>query len=139
MLRGDEIILKNRSAHIDPPRDNDVHIYAVRGNIYYRVGNGQPKLMGGQTFVTTTISGGTVSTVDTRSGRVQIDTAGTYEVLFDNALGVTGDDYNLFFFVRDANGAQPSFDISNVTKFGFTAITYDDNVSFGWKAELKTQ
>lgn len=138
MNRGDYFAFRNKNSHIDPTADNDVRVYAYKGQVYYRVGNGSPKLIGGQTVINNYIA--SQSALDNiRSGKQVIATAGSTNILFDLPLGTTGDDYNLYFFVRDADNAVPAFDVTNLTKYGFTAITYSDNVTFGWKAELNTQ
>lgn len=141
MLRGDWLKFKNRAEHIDPQRDNDVTMYAYKGNIYYRIGNGQPHLIGGQTVIHNYVQSNTGSDVGFRSGRTQYATAGSYDVAFYEPLGVTGTDYNVLFDVRDANGAVPAFDVppGDKTKYGFRVIIYDDNISFGWTATLNTQ
>ena len=142
MLRGDTIILRNLNRHIDPCRDGDVRIYAYRGNLYYKVGDGEAHLIGGQTVINNYVaSQGGGGTDDVRSGRQVLLTAGAHSIVFTDPLGVssTGEDYNLFFDVYDMDGAVPSYTITDRTKYGFSVVTYDDNIKFGWKAELVTQ
>lgn len=112
MLRGDWLKFKNRNRHIDPQGDNDVTVYAYNGNIYFRVGKGQPHLIGGVTTINNYIQGGgTNAGANIRSGKVLYATAGSYNVVFDSPLGLTGTDYNILFDVHDANGAAPAYDV----------------------------
>jgi len=142
MMRGDEVILKNRVQHIEYPRDNDAHFYCVNGLLYYRIGNGQPHLVGGQTIIHNYIQSQGGATSDSmRSSSSTLVTAGSHDIVFDSPLGTTGHDYQLHFFVRDADGAVPSYDIpyNDITKYGFRVVTYDNNIFFGWTAILNTQ
>lgn len=140
--RGDWFKFKNRATHIDPQGDNDITVYGYNGNLYFRIGKGQPRLIGGQTIINNYVqSGGTDAGAKIRSGRQTLATAGSYDIVFTEPLGTTGTDYNLSFFVRDADGAVPAFDIptGDMTKYGFRVVTYSDDIIFGWTATLNTQ
>lgn len=142
MFRGDWFKFKNRARHVDAQGDNDITVYGYNGNIYYRIGHGQPKLIGGQTIINNYVQGGgTNAGAQIRSGRETLATAGSYTITFDEPLGLTGTDYNLSFFARDADGAVPAFDIpaGDMTKYGFRVVTYNDDIIFGWTATLNTQ
>lgn len=136
MVRVDDIHFKNRATHLPIQNDNDVHLYAMNGNLYTRQGKSTPRLVAG--LIVYEGSGGTTNTSNTRAGRVTLNTE-SKSILFATTLGVTGLDYNLYFDVFDADGAMPAFNISNRTRFGFTVTVYDNNINFGWKAELNTQ
>lgn len=58
MFRGDWFKFKNRARHVDAQGDNDITVYGYNGNIYYRIGHGQPKLIGGQTIINNYVQGG---------------------------------------------------------------------------------
>lgn len=81
---------------------------------------------------------------DTRSGIVILD-SGVHVITFQDEngdawpLGIDGTDWNLFYDAYDTDNATPSYSISNRTKFGFAVEVYEDNIRFGWKAELKVQ
>jgi hypothetical protein len=141
MFRGDWFKFKNRTHHIDPQGDNDVTMYAYNGNVYYRIGRGQPHLIGGQTIINNYVQSESIVAANYRAGRETLATAGSHTITFDTPLGVDGTDLVLDFFVRDTSGAQPAFDVpvGDMTKYGFRVVTYDDNVIFGWKATLTTQ
>lgn len=140
--RGDWFKFRNHAGHIPAQADNDVTVYAMKGNLYFKVGQGQPKLIGGQTIINNYVqSGGTNAVAGIRSGKILIETAGSTEIIFNEPLGQTGTDYNLLFDVRDPDGAVPSYSIpsGDMTQYGFRVVTYDDGILFGWMAILNTQ
>lgn len=140
--RGDWFKFRNRAQHLEAQGDNDVTLYAYNGNLYFKIGRGQPRLVGGQTIINNYVqSGGTDAGANIRSGKTLYESAGSYEITFTEPLGTTGTDYNLAFDVRDADGAVPSFTVpaGDMTKYGFRVVTYDDNITFGWTAILNTQ
>jgi hypothetical protein len=142
MVRVDQILFKNLPRHVDIPMDLDIHLYAVNGNLYTRKGKESPRLVAGLIIVEGTGSGG--GALNTRSGREMLDT-GSHLILFKTSigaawpLGTTGNDYNIFFDVYDLDNALPSWSITNRSKYGFYVTVYDNNINFGWKAELNTQ
>lgn len=136
MVRVESIFFKNLARHIPVPGDNDVHLYSMNGNLYTRQGKGSPRLVAG--LVINESGSGTTTIYETRSGRETLNNE-SKNILFASTLGVTGNDYNLFFDVYDNDNAIPAFSISNRTRFGFTVTVYDNNINFGWKAELNSQ
>lgn len=144
MVRADQIYLKNLSRHVDIPGDLDIHLYAFNGNLYTRKYKESPRLVAGLVINETSTGSGTTSD-NVRAGRTLLSAAGVHAIIFLNTsggpwtLGITGDDYNLYFDVYDDDNAVPSYTITNRTRFGFYVITYSSNVNFGWRAELNTQ
>ena len=142
IFRGMWFKFQNLARHIEAQADNDVTMYAMNGNLYFKVGRGQPRLVAGQTIINNYVqSGGTDAGANIRSGKILYESSGSHQIIFTEPLGTTGTDYNLVFDVRDADGAIPSFSIpsGDMTKYGFRVVTYDDNITFGWTAILNTQ
>ena len=140
--RSDEYRFKNRNRHLDPTPDNDIRVYGYNGQLWYRINNNQPKLIGGIINITQevpTTPGGVLKYI--RTSNFLATTPGTFNIIFSDTLGDVGTDYNVTVFATDSDNAKASYDQpkASQTKYGFTIITYDPNIYVEWQATLKTQ
>ena len=104
----------------------------MNGCLYERINNGTPKLIAG---ILIPNDGSSNAGGDYRGNHVMLNT-GTTDIEFSSPMGVNGGDYTVTVYVRDSDGAEPSYDLSNFKRTGFKVTVYSDNIYFRWAALL---